>query len=761
VIRTAEPIAEPRAGSLRWSWLLSLAARADAVAAGGLLLATLAFYYPLVFLGRVLVDYDAFVFFYPQRAYLARALQSGRIPLWDPSLFLGAPFLANPQTAVLYPPSWLFVLGPPEAIYSVQLVLHGFLAAWFTYLLMRRAFDASPLAAALGGLAYAFGGFAVGQVGHLNQISAAAWLPAVLLAYDRFVVTGRLYWIGLGALALAMQLLAGHPQETYMTLIALGVFGLVRAPWRSFSRLAWTTVAGGVMCLLGADLAAAQLLPTLELAPLSIRGGGISWPDAVAGSLPSYLAVRALFPPYWIRVPYTEYLGYAGVVPVVLGLLALLFGRARGVIFGTLLCALGLFLALGENNGFYPLIFSSVPGFDTFRVPARWLLLWEFGAAVLGALGADWIGRGSRVDVRRRSLWLRVALLSLLLMAGLAWQRNEGEPFPQRRTPVLIAGIAAATLAIGALPHFGRPVVAVGLLVALTGGELWAAGDASPGRQAAPRAFNDGESVEWLAPRVAPGDRLLSLARPEYVPAVEAQVRTELSGLPPPIVDSVLIAQKWRDTLTPNLPLQFGLDTADGYDGGVLPLQRWLRLNTLLLADQRSDGVLLSRLQQVPRERLLDLLGVRYLIVNAATPPPSGMQLIDFHDLELLVRDAPVARSLIVYNARAGDDDAALAAMARDDFDPNRQVVVAGYLLQREAWYPGWRARVDGIDTPVERADLVFRAVPLSAGDHDVEIYFEPASFRRGALLSLAGLFAIVILFSWPWLPIIGKRARS
>ena len=84
---------------------------------------------------------------------------------------------------MLYPPSWLFLLGPVQAVYTAQLVLHAFLAAFFTYLLARRAFGLLPLAAAVAGLAYAFGGFAVGQVGHLNQISAAAWLPAVLLAY--------------------------------------------------------------------------------------------------------------------------------------------------------------------------------------------------------------------------------------------------------------------------------------------------------------------------------------------------------------------------------------------------------------------------------------------------------------------------------------------------------------------------------------------------------------------------------------------------
>src|SRR5579859_5663318 len=140
-----------RALSIRW--LLGT----DASAAVGFLAAALAFYYPLVFLGRALVDYDAFVYFYPQRVFLAHALLAGQLPLWDPDLFLGVPFLANPQTAVLYPPSWLFLLGPVQTIYAAQLVLHAFLAGFFTYLLARRAFGVLPLAAAVGGLAYGFG----------------------------------------------------------------------------------------------------------------------------------------------------------------------------------------------------------------------------------------------------------------------------------------------------------------------------------------------------------------------------------------------------------------------------------------------------------------------------------------------------------------------------------------------------------------------------------------------------------------------------
>jgi hypothetical protein len=436
-----------------------------------------------------------------------------------------------------------------------------------------------------------------------------------------------------------------------------------------------------------------------------------------------------------------------------------------------------------------------VPGFDTFRVPARWLLLWEFGAAVLAALGADWIGRGALVRLRHRWLWPRAVLLVVILVTALAWQDQQGEPFAQRRTPFAFAAIAAATLAIGTLPHVGRPLLAVGMLAAMTGAELWATAEASPARQAPPAAFTQGETVDWLrAQGVTDQERLLSLARPEYVPAAEDEVRAGLSALPNALVESVLVAQKWHDTLTPNVPLQFGFNTADGYDGGVLPLLRWLHLSTLLVESPRPDGVLLTRLEGLPSDRLLDLLGVRYLIANAGTLGRPDMQLVDFGDLHLFARSGSVPLALVVFGATPVRDEAsALARLAGSDFDSNREVVIEsdtaslvnesaamavtpdavgperwharvtlsqpGYLLQREAWYPGWRARVDGRDTPVLRADALFRAVRLEAGDHDVEIFFDSASFNRGAVVTLAAL--LVIMVGLAWRPIMRLRAQA
>jgi hypothetical protein len=385
----------------------------------------------------------------------------------------------------------------------------------------------------------------------------------------------------------------------------------------------------------------------------------------------------------------------------------------------------------------------------------------------------------------------------LLIALALIWQRTNGEPFQQRRTPLVFAAVGVATLAVCLLPHLGRPRLAVAILLAMTGFELWAVADASPIRQAPPAAFTEGEMVDWFkAHGVTDQERLLSMARPEYVPAAEDSIRAQLSALPSDLVDMVLIAQKYHDTLTPNVPLQYGLSTADGYDGGVLPLLRWLHLSGLIVDSPRPDGVLLTRLNDVPTDRILDLLGVRYVIANSGTPAQADLQTVDFGDLSLLVRPDPVPRSLVVFDATpAANEDAALARMAAADFDPNREVVIegaegasaaspatepqavtpdsadpehwharvplsqAGYLLQREAWYPGWRARVDGADVPVLQADSLFRAVALGPGEHDVDIYFDSSSFKRGALVSLVGLVVIIGLLVWR--PIIRTRVQG
>ncbi|HEC33728.1 MAG TPA: hypothetical protein ENI37_03305, partial [Chloroflexi bacterium] len=152
-------------------------------------------------------------------------------------------------------------------------------------------------------------------------------------------------------------------------------------------------------------------MPTLELARLSVRAGGLAFNERVSFSLsPVYLA-RALLPGYGrpVEPENIEYVATVGVGGLLLATGSLLLVVRRGIsaangIWGrsaqpalrgvSLLAALGLFLALGLYNPAYLVLARFVPGFAHFRVPARWLALWAFGGAMLAGVGIERLARG-------------------------------------------------------------------------------------------------------------------------------------------------------------------------------------------------------------------------------------------------------------------------------------------------------------------------------------------------------------------------------
>src|SRR6185436_11501225 len=113
------------------------------------------------------LQWDGMAEFYPWRLFAAQSFARGRIPLWDPNVLCGTPFLANSQSAPLYPLHLLYYLpsaGGPGAATAVRMgwlaFLHLSLAGTFACLLARDL-GAGSIAACLGGAAYELCGFAV------------------------------------------------------------------------------------------------------------------------------------------------------------------------------------------------------------------------------------------------------------------------------------------------------------------------------------------------------------------------------------------------------------------------------------------------------------------------------------------------------------------------------------------------------------------------------------------------------------------------
>ncbi|MCL5958583.1 MAG: YfhO family protein, partial [Chloroflexi bacterium] len=201
---------------------------------------TALFYYNIAFTDRILSNYDLFTYFYPYRAFAAEALRSGHIPLWNPFIFVGVPFLGNIQTAVFYPVNlvvYLLGLDAPHSI-NVLILLHVFLAGFCMYAFAKISVGLDHTSSVLAGIVFMFSGFLSQQVGHINQQNAAAWIPVIFLFFDLACRRKSVLFACLAALAIAFQFLAGHSQESYLTLFALGlyyVFQLLLGIGRAFN----------------------------------------------------------------------------------------------------------------------------------------------------------------------------------------------------------------------------------------------------------------------------------------------------------------------------------------------------------------------------------------------------------------------------------------------------------------------------------------------------------------------------------------------
>ena len=218
----------------------------------------------------------------PWKQFALDSLRGGEIPLWNPYLFAGAPFLANGQHSMLYPFSALFLVLPLAKAYGWFALSQVWLAGVSMYV-FGRLLGLRRSGAVLAGFAYQGAQFLIISAAVFPMIVAAVvWLPLLLGCIDRVITTSlgpatrrdhALLWAAAGAVALACQVLAGHAEFTYYTLLVMGLYALWRLvdTWRATRRAARPaavirpTVWLAAMVALGLLIAALQLVPLFEV----------------------------------------------------------------------------------------------------------------------------------------------------------------------------------------------------------------------------------------------------------------------------------------------------------------------------------------------------------------------------------------------------------------------------------------------------------------------------------------------------------------
>lgn len=756
------------------------------------LLATLTalLFWRLTFLGEALYWGTPLLQFYPWRTLAVEEYLSGRIPLWNPYAGFGAPLAANFQSGVFYPLNFFYFFLPIALAMTATVVLHVFLAGVFTYG-YGRALRLSRSGALAAGLTFMFSGYVVARAGFLSITSAVAWLPALLWCIEGSAQCwtgnerrGWALWAAGQAGAVGMLLLAGHIQMGYYSLLAGGAYLLFRSLWtarpsvvgedapgpRRWLHAARVMLSGMLAVALGVALAAIQLLPGWELAAQSIRRTGAEYQYATGYSLFPGQLVGALTPNFFGSQASGDWWGpgaawegaiYVGVLPLLLAVVGLRYHRSCVRWFFLVLGLVALFLATGRHNPVFALLFEWFPGLALFQAPARFTLWYTLAVAVLAGLGWDVLrarelATGTRLGGHAAAGGIAMVLTSMALTAtGLA------------------RSLAASSVA--AVGTGGFWLAAAGLVVVLRRrlpGGVWRAGvlgfivadlfffgmPLNPTTDA--RLYAEPSPETLAALRSVAGLSRTYVTETDYQESLNRFFdfhRFSPKGL----------KDLWqmREALAPNLATAERLYETYNYDP--LHLARAHRLQETAEALGLPD-------------RLLDIMGVRFLVTYQRNQ--EGWKVWgESGPVTVYEREPGLPRAFIVPEAiRVSGEGAALARVASSDFDPRSQVVLeapaqlslpsghtsgevkivdygpqrvslevesaGGVLVLADAYYPGWNARVDTAQVPVWPANAAFRGIIMPAGAHQVEFWYEPATFQIGASISTLALLTVMLL---------------
>lgn len=429
---------------------------------------------------RRLVFRDAQITHWPWRRAATAALAEGEVPFVNAFASGGQPLLANPNAVLLYPTFLLERVLPPAAAFNWHYLVHV-LWAFFGARLLARRMGLSEGPALFAGIAFAFSGMMLSYgSAFMNSSAAASWLPwcaAAALSLAR--ARGPRHILRAAAasgLALGLQLLAGEPALSMLTLAFIAFLALAEAfaapsPERAASLRA-LFLGGMVAGLFGLALAAPLLLPLSRVFPYTYRGLHL-YSEKAFGAAPftAGRAIEWLLPRFggdpgtlgggagWLRPEGEGNFVYIwcltlGVVPLLVILVASLrrdFWHKRTYT----LAAIGLVTLLfsaGFALPFYRLLYS-VESLRRLRYPIKFYLLTTLCAALLAGFAVESLGR------RRASLRYRreaIALAAALAVFAAAWlAAQEGGLLDAYVKPVL-ARMSSAPL--GFLPAFRSSV---------------------------------------------------------------------------------------------------------------------------------------------------------------------------------------------------------------------------------------------------------------------------------------------------------------
>lgn len=725
-------------------------------------------------------DFDVLRLLYPAKEFSIESLLNYKLPLWNPYNFSGNPHLASLQSGTFYPLNLIFLLLPFKFFWLIYIISQPILTSIFTYLLLCEL-SLNRKSSIFGGLVFSFSSYQVVWMEYGNIGHSILWLPlAMWLSLKYLKKPSFLTWIVL-IFSLSFSILAGYIQTTFYFFIFLFIFVIFNIFIIDKNNLLIKLLGLISVFLFSILLSSLQLLPTIELILQSARSA-YSLSDYLRLLIPSY-HIATLFAPdffgnpatrnYWLSGTYIERVSYIGVIPIFFALYGLIRKPTKIIWF----FAISIFFIVLTtfdtvfSRSIYTLFF---PPFITTVVPTRIMFIFCFCVSILAAYGIDFLQK-DRISKR---FW--TASISLISIYILLWIFVIFAPiiFPDKilaqnlkislRNLIIpsgffISGLISTYILLRYKSIKKYALVAVFILTIF--------------------------DLFYFFQKITPFSPLAAV----YPKTEVFEYLRKIQG----------INRSWgygSGYIETNLQTHEKNFSTNGYDA--LHIKRYGELLTAskngkigqhipgAYADLTPGYGEKDLIKNYYRKRILDLLGVKYIIHKWGDKnipdekifPPNLYNLIwynsDFQIYEnknslpriflakdyivesdkhktissLMEKNLDLGKTIILEKPISSEFNLAKDENAKvfiQKYEPNyiavrTQSKSSSLLFVSDNYFPGWKVNIDGKSSTIYRADYSFRAIPVLAGNHNIEMRYYPDSFAWGFRISLATFLSLL-----------------
>lgn len=723
------------------------------------------------------------------------------MPLWEPYIHGGMPFVDGMHGDIFYPTTILKFFLPVTYAMSLKLILHVFLAGVFMFYFLR-GLNLRVEVSFLGGLLYMFSPCLVSLVypGHDGKMFVMALTPLAFLFLHRACKSGRLIHFLLFSLVFALLILSAHMQMAYFACWGLGLFFLFQIwnLYRKGNRKIVKYIAYFVISIiLGLSISMIQLLsPYLYLKTHSMRtmhtdakGGyeyASSWSmnleEAGSEIVPEFsgdnIHTQGNF--YWGRNPFKLNSEYIGLFALFLAVVTIIYRRNPLIWFFTGLGALAFIYALGGTTPFFRIFYHLVPGVKSFRGPSMINFLFCFSAVTIAMLGLENFFK-LKDTPDEANKFLKIALIFAIAYSGLTILVTLlGKSFFDGWIAILYSGIEPAKrFGVGGAKsplESNIPRIISGLWISTS--LLWLG-------YGVLRLHLKGVLKEGLVVGALAVIALVDLFRfdSRFINVVDPNQYYRKSS----VVDFLQERQKEEPFRVFMLPKTYQDNYLALYGIEEVSLTA-MHGNHLRIYDEFVGRH--ERDPNLTHPNFLNLLNVKYLLSPSRLNTPWTKQVFEAEGIYVYQNLDCLPRAFPIYSWEVEKDEAKILSHLKDSqFDVRQKIFLAqappnvpldtveipsdriipakvydnrinnfkvdvemqksGFLLLSENYYPAWKAYVDGKQIKIYRANYLFRAVYLDKGEHEVRFVFDSVPYRIGKTSTLLTSVLLLVMFGF------------